>query len=120
MAVGWSAVDWSNIGLISLAWVLTPVVSGIIAAGFYSVVKHSILDRPNSVVQLREWIPWLSTTLFSVFGVIVLPTLFNQPFFAALPIPVHDFSIATGAIAAVTLTIISWRQLAGFTTLPTL
>ncbi|GAB4202193.1 MAG: inorganic phosphate transporter [Coleofasciculaceae cyanobacterium] len=118
VAVGFSAVDWSNIGLISLAWVLTPVVSGIIAAGFYSVVKHSILDRPNSVVQLREWIPWLSTTLFSVFGVIVLPTLFNQPFFAALPIPVHDFSIATGAIAAVALTIISWRQLAGFTALP--
>jgi PiT family inorganic phosphate transporter len=118
VAVGFSAVDWSNIGLISLAWVLTPVVSGIIAAGFYSVVKHSILDRPNSVVHLREWIPWLSTTLFSVFGVIVLPTLFNQPFFAALPIPVHDFSIATGAIAAVALTIISWRQLAGFTTLP--
>jgi PiT family inorganic phosphate transporter len=118
VAVGFSAVDWSNIGLISLAWVLTPVVSGVIAAGFYSVVKHSILDRPNSVVQLREWIPWLSTTLFSVFGVIVLPTLFNQPFFAALPIPVHDFPIATGAIAAVALTIISWRQLAGFTALP--
>jgi inorganic phosphate transporter, PiT family len=118
VAVGFSAVDWSNIGLISLAWVLTPVVSGVIAAGFYSLVKYSILDRPNSVVQLREWIPWLSTTLFSVFGVIVLPTLFNQPFFAALPIPVHDFPIATGAIAAVALTIISWRQLAGFTALP--
>lgn len=118
VAVGFSAVDWSNIGLISLAWVLTPVVSGVIAAGFYSLVKYSILDRPNSIVQLREWIPWLSATLFSVFGVIVLPTLFNQPFFAALPIPVHDFPIATGAIAAVALTIISWRQLAGFTALP--
>lgn len=118
VAVGFNAVDWSNIGLISLAWVLTPVVSGIIAAGFYSLVKYSILDRPNSIVQLHEWIPWLSTTLFSVFGVIVLPTLFNQPFFAALPIPVHDFPLATGAIAAVALTIISWRQLAGFTTAP--
>jgi inorganic phosphate transporter, PiT family len=118
VAVGFSAVDWSNIGLISLAWVLTPVVSGVIAAGFYSLVKYSILDRPNSVVQLREWIPWLSATLFSVFGVIVLPTLFDQPFFATLPIPVHDFPIATGTIAAVALTIISWRQLAGFTAIP--
>ena len=118
VAVGFSAVDWSNMGLISLAWVLTPVVSGVIAAGFYSLVKYSILDRPNSIVQLREWIPWLSATLFSVFGVIVLPTLFNQPFFAALPIPVHDLPIATGTIAAVALTIISWRQLAGFTALP--
>lgn len=118
VAAGFGAVDWSNIGLISLAWVVTPVVSGIIAAGFYTVVRYSILDRPNPIVQLREWIPWLSTTLFSVFGIIVLPTLFQQPFFAALPIPSHDLPLATGAVAAVALTIISWRQLARFTDIP--
>ncbi|HEY9609838.1 inorganic phosphate transporter [Allocoleopsis sp.] len=118
VAAGFGAVDWSNIGVISLAWVVTPVVSGIIAAGFYSVIKYSILDRPNPIVQLREWIPWLSATLLSVFGVIVLPTLFEKPVFQALPVPAHDLPLATGAIAAVTLTIISWRKLARFTTLP--
>ncbi len=118
VAAGLSAVDWTNIGRISLAWVLTPVVSGTLAAGFYSLVKYSILDRPNPIEQLREWIPWLSATLFSVFGVIVLPTLFNQPLFAALPIPNHDLPIATGAVAAVALTFISWRKLAQFTSTP--
>jgi PiT family inorganic phosphate transporter len=118
VAAGLGAVDWSNIGLISLAWVATPVVSGLIAVGFYTVVRYSILDRPNPSVQLREWIPWLSTTLFSVFGIIVLPTLFQQPFFAALPIPSHDLPLATGAVAAVALSIISWRQLARFTHIP--
>jgi PiT family inorganic phosphate transporter len=118
IAAGISAVDWANIGLISLAWIVTPVVSGIIAVGFYSVVKSSILDRPNPIVQLREWIPWLSATLFSVFGIIVLPTLFNRPFFAALPIPAHDLPLVTGAVAAVTLTLISWRQLSSFTAIP--
>lgn len=118
VAAGFGAVDWSNIRMISLAWVVTPLVSGIIAVGFYTVVRYSILDRPNPIVQLREWIPWLSTTLFSVFGIIVLPTLFNQPFFAALPLPSHDLPLATGAIAAVALTIISWRQLARFTDIP--
>lgn len=118
VAAGFGAVDWSNIRLISLAWVATPVVSGLIAVGFYTVVRYSILDRPNPIVQLREWIPWLSTTLFSVFGIIVLPTLFQQPFFAALPIPSHDLPIATGAVAAVALSIISWRQLARFTDIP--
>jgi PiT family inorganic phosphate transporter len=87
VAAGVGAVDWANIGRISLAWVVTPVVSGILAAGLYSIVKYSILDRPNPIEQLREWIPWLSATLLSVFGVIVLPTLFDRPFFAALPIP---------------------------------
>jgi PiT family inorganic phosphate transporter len=115
VAAGVSAVDWVNIGRISLAWVITPVVSGILAAGLYSLVKYSILDRPDPIKQLREWIPWLSATLFSVFGVIVLPPLFERSIFAALPIPAHDLPIATGALAAVTLTFISWRQLARFT-----
>lgn len=118
VAAGVSAVDWVNIGRISLAWVITPVVSGILAAGLYSLVKYSILDRPDPIKQLREWIPWLSATLFSVFGVIVLPPLFERPIFAALPIPTHDLPIATGAVAAVALTFISWRQLARFTSTP--
>jgi len=118
VAVGVGAVDWANIGRITVAWVLTPLVSGILAAGFYSLVKYLILDQPNPIEQLREWIPWLSATLLSVFGVIVLPTLFDRPLFAALPIPAHDLPIATGTIAAVTLTLISWRQLALLTTTP--
>jgi PiT family inorganic phosphate transporter len=119
VAAGVGAVDWANIGHISLAWVLTPVISGTVAAGFYSIVKYSILDQPNPIRQLQEWIPWLSATLFSVFGVIVLPTIFENPVFATLPIPAHDLPIAIGAVAAVALTLISWRQLARFTSLST-
>ena len=115
VAVGADAVDWANIGRISLAWVVTPIVSGIIAAGLYSIIRYSILAQPNPIERLQEWIPWLSATLLGVFGVIVLPSLFDRPFFAALPIPAHDFPIATGSIAAVALTFISWRQLAGST-----
>jgi PiT family inorganic phosphate transporter len=115
VAAGVGAVEWANIGSITVAWVLTPLISGTLAAGFYSIVKYSILDQPNPIERLREWIPWLSATLLSVFGVIVLPTLFNQPLFAALPIPAHDLPIATGAVAAVALTFISWRQLERFT-----
>ncbi|HBB34623.1 MAG TPA: phosphate permease [Cyanobacteria bacterium UBA8803] len=111
VAAGINAVDWLNIGRISLTWVLTPVVSGILAATFYSLVKYSILDRPNPIAQLREWIPWLSVLLLSVFGVIVLPTVFNRPLFAALPLPSHDLPIITGAAATVAITLISWHQL---------
>lgn len=118
VAVGFDAVDWTNIGRITVAWVLTPVVSGILAAAFYTLLKYFILDQPNPIEQLREWIPWLSATLLSIFGVIVLPTLFDRPVFAALLIPTHDLPIATGAIAAVALTVISWRQLALLTTTP--
>lgn len=116
VAAGINAVDWSSIRIITIAWVLTPVISGSIAALFYSIVKHWILDRPNPLQQLREWIPWLSAVLLSVFGVIVLPSL-TQPVQAfltnrwGLDLPAHDIPLAIGAIAAVSLSVISWRQL---------
>ncbi|MEH2192238.1 MAG: inorganic phosphate transporter [Nostoc sp.] len=116
VALGVGAIDWPSIGLISIGWVLTPLISGAIAALFYSLIKHWILDQPNQLVQLQEWIPWLSTALLGVFGVIVLPSL-TEPLTnfvieqVGFPIPAYDIPLLTGAVAAVGLTIISWRQL---------
>jgi len=115
-AIGFQSIDWSTIGTITFAWIVTPVVSGTIAALFYSQVKRWILDQTDSLRQLNEWIPWLSSALLTVFGVIVLPPL-SQPMNALLKqrlginIPAHDLPLAIGAIAAVTLTFTSWRQL---------
>lgn len=114
---GINAVEWSTIGRITIGWILTPIISGLIAALFYSVVKRWILDKPNPLFQLREWIPWLSTILLTVFGVIVLPTI-TQPVQdyitnqLGINIPNHDISLVVGAIAIFSLTIYSWRQLA--------
>ncbi|MEH2291281.1 inorganic phosphate transporter [Nostoc sp.] len=116
VALGVNAIDWSSIGLITIGWILTPLISGAIAALLYSQIKHWILDQPNQVVQLQEWIPWLSTALLGVFGVIVLPSL-TEPLTnfvieqVGFTIPSHDIPLLTGAVAAVGLTIISWRQL---------
>jgi PiT family inorganic phosphate transporter len=116
VAVGIGAIAWSSIGTITFAWVVTPVVSGTIAALFYTLVKRLILDQSDPLEQLNEWIPWLSSALLGVFGVIVLPTL-SQPLYSflnqrfGLAIPAHDIPLAIGAIATVSLTIISWQQL---------
>ncbi|MEH1941327.1 MAG: inorganic phosphate transporter [Nostoc sp.] len=116
VALGAGAIDWSSIGLITIGWVLTPLISGAIAALFYSQIKHWILDRPNQVVQLQEWIPWLSTALLGIFGVIVLPSL-TEPLTnfvieeVGFNIPSYDIPLLIGAVAVVGLTIISWRQL---------
>jgi PiT family inorganic phosphate transporter len=110
VAVNPQAVDWRSIGVISLTWVVTPVISGAIAALFYSQVKRWVLDQPNAIAQLREWIPWLSVALLSSFGVIVLPTIVNR-FAVASPLPSHTLSLGIGTIAAVGLTFSSWHHL---------
>jgi len=115
VAAGVQAVDWSAIGVISLTWILTPLASGTVAGLLYSLIQRWILDQPDPVRQLAEWIPWLSAGLFGVFGVIVLPRL-SVPLQAFLEqrgvsLPVHDLAIASGGLAAIGLTVSSWQRL---------
>ena len=66
-ALGVGAIDWSSIGKITIGWILTPLISGAIAALFYSQIKRWILEQPNQIAQLQEWIPWLSALLMLLF-----------------------------------------------------
>ncbi|MGB3759916.1 MAG: inorganic phosphate transporter [Rivularia sp. (in: cyanobacteria)] len=116
VAAGFNSIEWSSIGTITLGWVITPVISGCIAALFYSQIKRWILEQPNQLQQLNEWIPWLSALLLGVFGIIVLPKV-TQPLASylieevGLQIPSHDVPLFIGTIAAVGLTVYSWREL---------
>lgn len=116
VAISPQVVDWQSVRTISLTWVLTPGVSAAIAALFYSLIKRWILDHPQATTQLREWIPWLSSALFSILGVIVLPTL-SQPLQRILVdrlhlvLPAHDLPLLLGALAATSLSIYGWQQL---------
>ncbi|WP_333361192.1 inorganic phosphate transporter [Microcoleus sp. N3A4] len=122
VAAGINAVDWRTIGTISLTWVATPIASGALAALFYSGVKYWILDRPDPLFQLREWIPWLSAGMLSVFGIIVLPSVVDVALVQTGAIafvydrlgwnlPIHDIVIGIGSIGAIGLTLNSWKKL---------
>jgi inorganic phosphate transporter, PiT family len=113
VAAGAEAVKWSALGAISLAWVITPIVSGAMAAGFYLLIKHWILEQEQPLIQLEQWIPWLSLLLVSVFGVIVLPTVVETLPPTFLPdVPRYDFALGLGGIAALSITLVGWRRLA--------
>ncbi|MEY2911603.1 MAG: Low-affinity inorganic phosphate transporter 1 [Cyanobacteriota bacterium] len=117
VSLGIEAIDWSSMGLITIGWILTPIISGTISAGLYSLIRHWIFNQLHPPSQLQEWIPWLSTLLLSIFGIIVLPTI-TQPLSQfllierKLNIPPHDMTLFITGIAAIALTLISWRQLA--------
>ena len=117
VSLGIEAIDWSFIGLITIGWILTPIISGAISAGLYGLIRHWILNQLHPLSQLQEWTPWLSILLLSVFGIIVLPTI-TQPFSQfllterKLNIPAHDITLFITGIAAIALTLISWRELA--------
>ncbi|PSB55768.1 inorganic phosphate transporter [Chamaesiphon polymorphus] len=113
VAAGSSAVQWSALGTISLAWVITPLLSAMVAAGFYLVIKRWILERDRPLAQLQQWMPWLSLILVSVFGVIVLPSVVATLPSTFLPeVPRHDFALGLGGMAALAITLVGWRRLA--------
>lgn len=116
VALGPSAVQWSMLGIISLSWLLTPVISGGIAALIYRLISQGILQSPNPLSRLNEWIPWLSAGLVSIFGVIVLPQV-THPLYQVLQarwhwqLPEQDLAIAMGLAAILTLSTWSWNKL---------
>ncbi|MBI1242320.1 inorganic phosphate transporter [Umezakia ovalisporum] len=115
VAMGVDAINWISIGLVAIGWIVTPILSSAIAALFYGQIKHWILEQPNQLAQLQQWIPWLSVIVLGVFGVIVLPLL-TQPLTnylnsIGLNLPSYDLPLFVGAVAAIVLSVISWRQL---------
>jgi inorganic phosphate transporter, PiT family len=69
VTIGPSAIDWPNLGSITVTWLFTPLLSGLLA-GIGYVGLRSI-----AALRLAEWIPWLSALLVGLFAVIVLPTI---------------------------------------------
>ncbi|MEO1670478.1 MAG: inorganic phosphate transporter, partial [Cyanobacteria bacterium J06631_2] len=44
VAIGEEAIAWDNIGLICLGWIITPVVSAIVAASLYSLLRYWLFE----------------------------------------------------------------------------
>jgi inorganic phosphate transporter, PiT family len=52
ISLGLTAVNWTNLGVISLAWVLTPLMSGTIAAALYFAIQQLPKEIPFAKLQV--------------------------------------------------------------------
>ena len=110
IAIGKEAIVWGNIGTICLGWIVTPMVSALVAASLYSLLRHWLFEQENTLQQLLEWIPWLSAVLISVFGVIVFPTLVQLPVFNYIPFSERTISLSLGLFATGSITYYGWYK----------
>lgn len=110
-AHGLEAIDWPTIRLISLMWMITPLVSGAIAAIMYDCLRRWVLAQPDPLLPLAEWLPWLSAAFVGVFGVIVVPPLLVPGFTISETLPAHTVALAIGGVMACLLTWVSWHWL---------
>ncbi len=58
-AAGPAIVDWATMGNIAASWVISPLLGGLIAAGFLYLVKRSITYQPDMAEAARRMVPLL-------------------------------------------------------------
>jgi len=56
-AAGFSIVSWGTMGKIAASWVISPVLGGIIAAGFLLTIKKTILYKEDRLAAMNKMVP---------------------------------------------------------------
>ena len=74
VAFGVSVVQWDQLFQIVASWIVSPLLSGILAYLIFSAIKWTILRHPDPVRRTRKWAPLY---IFCVVIVISLVTLFK-------------------------------------------
>ena len=74
VAVGIDAVNWPKVLQISLSWITSPLLAGVIAFTIFHLIRSTILNKSNPVHQIRKYGP---AFFFFVFFIIGLVTLFK-------------------------------------------
>lgn len=57
VGIGMEAVQWGKVGQIVISWVVSPLVSGVIAFFIFRTVQVLILDRTDPVERARRYVP---------------------------------------------------------------
>ncbi|MDY6963256.1 MAG: anion permease [Pseudomonadota bacterium] len=67
-AAGFSAVNWITIGSITASWILSPLLSAVIAAAFLFLLKELIIYRDDKIAAARQWVPPLIGVMAGAFS----------------------------------------------------
>lgn len=67
-ASGWSIANWNQVGMIAASWVISPVLGGLIAAGFLYIIKRTITYKKDVLGAADRMVPVLVAVMAWAFG----------------------------------------------------
>ncbi len=67
-AAGFGMVNWGTMGKIAASWVISPVLGGLIAAGFLYVIKKNVIFQENKIAAAKKWVPLYIAIMSWAFG----------------------------------------------------
>jgi len=66
-AGGFAIVSWPTMGKIAASWVISPILGGLIAAGFLYIIKSQILYKDNKIAAAKKIVPILVAIMSAAF-----------------------------------------------------
>ncbi|HNW67021.1 MAG TPA: inorganic phosphate transporter, partial [Aliarcobacter cryaerophilus] len=86
-SAGFSILNWGSLAEIASSWIISPLLGGIVAAGFLYFIKKQIVYKENMLEQAQKFVPiliaimtWAFTTYLILKG---LKQLINIGFYSA-------------------------------------
>ncbi len=67
-AGGWGIADWAQVGKIVASWVISPLLGGLIAAGFLYLIKRTVTYRDDVMTSAKRVVPLLVAVMAWAFG----------------------------------------------------
>lgn len=98
VGIGMDAVQWPKVGQIAMSWVISPLVSGVMAFFIFRTVQVLILDRTDPIERARRYVPVYM--LIAAF-MIVMMTLMKGLTHVGL-----DFSTGQNLMIAVAISVV--------------
>ncbi|MEP3299932.1 MAG: inorganic phosphate transporter [Pseudoruegeria sp.] len=67
-SAGLAAVSWGTMSKIAASWVISPVLGGVVAAGFLWFIKDRIIYQEDKIAAARKWVPVLVGIMAGAFA----------------------------------------------------
>jgi len=66
-AGGFAIVSWGTMGKIAASWVISPIMGGLIAAGFLYIIKSKIIYQEDKITAAKKVVPILVAIMSAAF-----------------------------------------------------
>ena len=67
-AAGFSIVSWGTMGKIAASWIISPILGGVIAAGFLFFIKKKIMFKKDLITSAQKFVPILVAVMSWAFS----------------------------------------------------
>ncbi|MEA3354380.1 MAG: inorganic phosphate transporter [Campylobacterota bacterium] len=71
-AAGFAIVSWGTMGKIAASWIISPVLGGLIAAGFLLFIKKSIYFKDDMLSNAKKTVPLLIAIMTWAFSTYII------------------------------------------------